>query len=100
MCTTPVDGGPEEMIPEMSTVMRTRAWTVRPDGIYFFQRPAGEPLVQTFHFATRKITTLLAPPRSSLATAPGLDVSPDGRTLLFTQVDQRVDGLMMVENFR
>jgi hypothetical protein len=30
----------------------------------------------------------------------GIDVSPDGRTLLFAQMDSFTEDLMLVENFR
>ena len=33
-------------------------------------------------------------------SALGLDVSPDGRTLLFAQSDSFTEDLMLVENFR
>src|SRR5207253_1168391 len=97
--TVPVEGGLEEVVPELSSVKPTRAWTVHRDGIYFYQDlAAGKRLVQFFSFATRNVTTVLVPERVPLRTSPGLDVSADGRRLLYTQVDQKVEGLMMVEN--
>jgi hypothetical protein len=31
---------------------------------------------------------------------PGMAVSPDGRSLLYTQEDERSSDIMLVENFR
>ena len=96
----PVEGGPEEAIPELANVHRTPAWTVSNDGIYFYQPKERQPIVFFFSFATRKLTPVLKPAKGALTTAPGLDVSPDGRKLLFTQVDQATSGMLLVENFR
>lgn len=99
--TVPVDGGREEVIPELSDVKATRAWTVRDKGIYFSgDGSGGKRQVRFFDFATRGVTTVLTPDRAPLWNSPGLDISPDGRRLLYTQSDQKVEGLMMLENFR
>jgi sugar lactone lactonase YvrE len=99
--TLPVAGGREERIPELGSLKRTRAWAVRENGIYFYQDgPASTPLVQFFSFATRRVTTLVTLANASVRFAPGLDVSPDGRVLLYTQTDHRIEGLFMIENFR
>jgi eukaryotic-like serine/threonine-protein kinase len=95
----PVDGGLEEAVPELKAVKRTRAWTVREEGIYFYEEAEGGPLVRFFNFATCRVSTVLAPERPA-AGNPGFDISPDGRQFLYTQVDHRTDGLMMIENFR
>jgi eukaryotic-like serine/threonine-protein kinase len=101
MWTLPVAGGREEAIPELVHVKRTRAWTVRENGIYFYQYgPAGRPLLQFFSWATRRVTTLFSPGIPPVRSVPGLDVSPDGRFLLYTQTDQKIEGLFMIENFR
>ncbi len=98
--TAPVEGGAEEVIPELADVKPTRSWAVRADGIVFFQHSSGlAPLIRFFDFATRRVTTILTPERPPGMTAPGLDLSPDGRRLLYTQVDHRIEGLMMLENF-
>ncbi len=98
--TVPVEGGVEQSVPELLDVRRTRAWAVREKGIYFYQEVDGKPLIRFFDFATRRVNTVMAPELPTPHGNPGLDVSPDGRTLLYTQIDKRVDGLMMVENFR
>jgi hypothetical protein len=37
--------------------------------------------------------------RLLLCSAPGLSVSPDGKYLLYVQLDEARSGLMMAENF-
>ena len=71
----------------------------RKEGIYFIPRPdsAGRYSIQFFNFATKKIR--------SLSTIEGpidayLSVSPDGRWILYSQIDQLGSDLMLVENFR
>ena len=65
-------------------------------GIYYMDR-RGDPRLQYFDLATRKITTVA----SNLGIVGfGLTASPDGRTILFSRTDSSVDDLMLVENFR
>ena len=84
----------------------------RRDGIYFEASPPSSPLghipmltpftraqvtIDFLSFATGKVTRVLTMTRHA---ALGLDVSPDGRTLLFAQSDGFTEDLMFVENFR
>jgi Tol biopolymer transport system component len=67
--------------------------------LYFFTPPdeRGQSEIHYCDFATgkvRKIQTIAARIRCSLA------LSPDGRTLLYSQVDDAGSDLMHVENFR
>ncbi len=94
------ESGLEEAVSELIGVRRTRAWTVRAEGIYFYQEIDARPHVRFFDFATRQISTVLTPARATPSNYPGLDISPDGRRLLYTQIDNRVDGLMLIGNFR
>lgn len=99
--SVPVAGGTEEMVPEMRDVPRTRAWLVRPEGIYFYQDgKKDEGFIRLLSFATRQITTVLQPLVQPIRYRPGMDISPDGRTLLYTQTDHRIEALFLLENFR
>lgn len=98
----PVEGGEEVLVlthhMEGINPHLGRAWTVVENGIYFAsaEDPA-KPLIQFYNFSTRKVTrvaTLARPFR------PVLSVSPDGRWLLYTQVDQSGSDIMLMENFR
>ena len=73
------------------------------DGIYFIKIYEGEellphPVINFFDFATHGITTA-----ASLAKDPGgnsgLNVSSDGRWMIYSRVDYQNLDLMLVENF-
>jgi Tol biopolymer transport system component len=66
-------------------------------GIYYADRPAGQTRLMFYDFATERSTTI-AGNLGQIEFAPG--VSPDGRTILYSQIDSTVDDLMLVENFR
>ena len=53
-----------------------------------------------FDFATKKITVMGDMEKSPYEGAPGLSVSPDGKYLLYVQLDEARNNLMMAENFR
>jgi Tol biopolymer transport system component len=107
----PVSGGEEvQVVRDMASYEN---FAVARDGIYFESSPPGNPLGYTiavaspfirpeatidfFSFATRRVTRVLTVDRHA---GRGLDVSPDGRTLLFAQMDSFTEDLMLVENFR
>jgi Tol biopolymer transport system component len=75
-----------------------RAFCPVKEGIYFIPAPGGggRPSIQFLSFATAKVKTVA--PISGSPTE-GLSVSPDGRFLLFSQVDAEGSDLMLVENF-
>jgi Tol biopolymer transport system component len=91
----PRDGGEETQVLES---IDARAFAVAHEGIYFIPRPdAGRYSIQFFNFATKKIrsVTTIDGPLSEY-----LSVSPDGRWILYSQIDQQGSDLMLVENFR
>ena len=76
-----------------------RAFSLVTDGIYFIPEPGadGKSFIQFLSFATAKVKTVA--PMSS-RSLEGLSVSPDGRSLLFSQIDEAGSDLMLVENFQ
>jgi Tol biopolymer transport system component len=85
----PVDGGPEEKI--VDSVFRFN-YAVTDKGVYVTR----DGSIDFVDFATGAIRAILKTPRPDV----GLEVSPDGRYLLFAQVDAIGSDLMLVENFR
>ena len=106
----PVDGGPAERVIEPLASFTNFA--VTRDGIYFeppspgqlrghdtFFSPLGQPAsgIDYFSFSTGKTTRVIRLPRP---VGNGMDVSSDGRTLLFAQTESISEDLMLVEQFR
>jgi hypothetical protein len=95
----PVEGGEE--IPVLDRA-RGSLWAVTSQGICFFdlQNPIGAAL-KLYSFATGKITLLRQFPKDTVVdmNSSALSVSPDGRAILYTQMEESSD-LMLVENFR
>jgi eukaryotic-like serine/threonine-protein kinase len=106
----PVAGGEEvEVFPRLASYGN---FAVASDGIYFEERLPGNPLGHTpdftpftrqeaaidfLSFATGKVNRVMTLDRHA---GHGFDVSPDQRTLLFAQMDDFTEDLMLVENFR
>jgi Tol biopolymer transport system component len=88
----PIAGGPsEEVIPDI----RGLFFTVTPRGIYFESRGA----IWFWDEASRQTTEIFRPAKPM---GVGMDVSPDGQTLLFTQLDRDTSGadLYLIDGFR
>jgi Tol biopolymer transport system component/predicted Ser/Thr protein kinase len=99
----PSQGGEESPAMESATVLGFNRWQPFDDGIYFVQRTGRsfppEDKIQFFDFATRKIKTLARMEKPSSGYG-GVTVSSDRRQILFAEVDQDDQVIMLVENFR
>jgi eukaryotic-like serine/threonine-protein kinase len=90
----PAGGGEETNIVKSSE----GGFAVAGKGIYYIAPHSdGSSAVQFYSFATGKVATIAAIHRP---VHWGLSVSPDERYVLYTQADQSVSDLMLVENFR
>ncbi len=92
----PSSGGEETKV--LEAVHCAGHWSVRDDGIYFFRPPdeKGRSEISFYDFGTRKATKVLTLDQK---IAEWMTVSPDGRTILYTQIQTGSD-LMLVDNFR
>jgi hypothetical protein len=88
-------------VPELLDAGYWRYWAVQENGIYFVAPMASaRPAIKFFNFFTHAVAQRGVLERDPLPGPPGLTISPDGRWLLYAQVDQSVSDLMLVENFR
>ncbi len=102
--SVPVDGGEERLVLE-GRVLRGMQWSLWKGHIFYITRGGAEgPSIEMFDLTTRKTTRLVslganARISQALPIWDGLTVSPDGRWVLYTQLDVTSD-IMLVENFR
>ena len=97
----PVAGGEESLIVDHHQAGLWRYWAVTDKGIYFATaETASHPIIEFFNFATEKITTIAKLNKPLFKTDPGLAVSPDEKSLLLVQMDQKGSDIMLMENFR
>ncbi|MGH9959784.1 MAG: winged helix-turn-helix domain-containing protein, partial [Pyrinomonadaceae bacterium] len=97
----PVEGGEESPILDQLQKGYWQAWSVVDRGIYFIN-PAPKPpaTIEFFSFATRRVTRIASLEKESFKWGSTLAISPDGRWVLYTQLDQSGSDIMLVENFR
>ena len=91
-------GSPDMRTPRIDSLAR--------DGVYFVPgafrtETVNSPQpIQFFSFRTRKTRTVAKIHKKLIGGPAGLAVSPDGRWLLYAQVDQNAADIMLVENFQ
>lgn len=91
----PIDGGPEEQVPGLPKPFDPSHWAIVPSGIYLVDAHGD---LQFYWFEKSSVTRILRDQR--FLTDWSLAVSPDGREIVWAQVDVRTADLMLVENFR
>jgi Tol biopolymer transport system component/DNA-binding winged helix-turn-helix (wHTH) protein len=97
----PVGGGEETLVLDHHQAGLWRYWAVVDKGIYFATAETpSHPLIEFFNFETGKITTIGKLNKPLFKTDPGLAVSPDEKSLLVVQIDQKGSDIMLMENFR
>jgi len=74
-------------------------WAAVENGIYYLDTTT-KPGIAFFDITTHRITRLFDLENRPARQAPGLAVSPDKRTILYTQWDATDSDIILVENFR
>jgi Tol biopolymer transport system component len=91
-------GGEHRPLAGMPNVRDATAWALARDGIFFLDHRAQPVAINFFEFSTkriRQIATLNKPP----AAWGGLSLSPDGKWLVYSQVDNIPSDIMLVDHF-
>jgi Tol biopolymer transport system component len=94
--TRPAGGEASDVLSES---VAGRNFVVVDGGIWYltpYTRAQGS-LLRFYDFATETTRTVF---RTERPVAPGMTLAPDGRRILFTQLDRHGSDLMLIENFR
>jgi Tol biopolymer transport system component len=97
----PVAGGDETPVLDHHRAGLWRQWAVVEQGIFFMTAETPDrPLIEFFRFATGKVSLVMTLEKRLPDTTSGLAVSPDGRQLVWAQLDQISSDINLMENFR
>ena len=91
----PLKGGSEEQVPGVPKPFDTSHWALVDSGIYLVN---GNGDLLFFQFDKVGVTKVFHDQR--FLTDWSMAVSPDGREIVWAQIDDRAADLMLVENFR
>jgi Tol biopolymer transport system component/DNA-binding winged helix-turn-helix (wHTH) protein len=96
---TPLDGSEEQQILDQPPGFDWHSWAPVPNGIYYLDvRDPRDAKISFFDLRTHKSTPIIG-----LKPAPsyhGLTVSPNGRSIFYTQFESADSYVMLVKNFR
>ena len=95
----PTDGGEETELISSLEAGYWGYWAVAENGIYYLDVIA-KPGINFFDIATHRTTRVFDLESRPAREAPGLAVSSDKGTILYTQVDALSRDIILVENFR
>ena len=88
--------GTESQVDGLPTLSFAANWDIVPSGVYFF--PADDTMtLNYFDFSTRKARSIFKV--SGGGAFFGVSVSPDGRYILYHELDDYRSDIMLVENF-
>jgi hypothetical protein len=80
----------------MPKIFEQSQWAVVPEGIYFSLQDNPRS-IGFYDFATKHARELF---RADKDLAEGMSISPDGRYMLFSQIDESNADIMLVDHFR
>ena len=95
----PTNGGEEIAVISSLEAGYWGYWAVVDDGIYYLDTTA-KPGIAFFNLATHRTTRVFDLENRPARKAPGLAVSSDKRTILYTQLDALNSDIILVDNFQ
>ena len=100
----PVKGGPESMVYDLPQLESFGDWFVTGEGIYFIYRydslskVTAHPAIKFKNFTTGVVSEIAALGEDP-GPHPGLNISPDGRWLIYSKEDFCNHDIILLENF-
>ena len=95
----PTSGGEETLVVAGVEPEFWGYWAVVEKGIYYLDTTA-VPAIAFFDFTSRQVTRVVELQTRPAREATGLAVSPNGRAILYTQLDALTRDIVLVDNFQ
>jgi Tol biopolymer transport system component len=95
----PTSGGEETLVVAGVEPEFWGYWAVVEKGIYYLDNTA-MPAIAFFDFTSRQVTRVVELQTRPAREATGLAASPDGRAILYTQLDALTRDIVLVDNFQ
>lgn len=95
----PIEGGEEVQVLDQG---EQGHWSLLEGGICLLNRKATpDPAIELFDLTTRRLARITSLPKEAASPllVPSLAVSPDGRWVLYVQLDRVTSDIVLVENF-
>jgi Tol biopolymer transport system component/DNA-binding winged helix-turn-helix (wHTH) protein len=93
----PALGGPEERLEKIPKLRYGDSWVAIAAGIYYTDTSSKPVTVNFYEFANGVTRTVMTLKQVPVPSGPGIAVSPDGRWLLYTQVDDEQSEIMLAD---
>ena len=93
----PTRGGPEERLEKIPKLRYGDSWAAIATGIYYTDTSSKPVSVKVYEFASGVTRTVMSLKQVPVPSGPGIAVSPDGRWLLYTQVDDEQSEIMLAQ---
>jgi Tol biopolymer transport system component len=97
---TPVEGGEERTVIEITRLGRVGLWGITSRGVFFVTPERDFEAVDLYRLPEGQISRVGRLPFQVPKAFPRIAFSRDGRWAMTNQVDRRESDLMMIENFR
>lgn len=94
----PREGGPETPLAGLESAETGRYWTVAGDAIYLLTRTQQPWTIYRYDLKSGSLSRAFTMSKAPNFGSPGLTVSPDGKRLLFCQVDEQGSDIVMAES--
>jgi eukaryotic-like serine/threonine-protein kinase len=95
----PSNGGEDHAVAGMPAMTGMTDWALGKDGIFFLDRRALQTTIKFFDLRTKQIRQVATLNKPAYAWG-GLSLSPDGKWLAYSQVDDTPSDIMLVEHFQ
>ena len=93
-------GGEEQPVDGHLTGLLWCMWKLTERGIYYIKIDSSQRGHMYFYSSSTRQTSQIAVTEKTMYPYSGIDISPDGRSLLYTQVDRIESDIMLIQNFR